>query len=278
MNLYNGMPINIQRFDIYTSENKKILFDRNNKCSFTISSALYKIILIYENSKDYDEVIKKTNLSEEEINRIMNGLFESGILNENVTNKKLSKSVKIALIHPEITLNKHLPVINLFSNLISLLTIPLTLTGFYFALSNKIYIIYALRTLFHINNRYNSIFFVLIFGFLSAFLHEMGHAIIAKKYGAIIAEIGIVFYGFILRPCTYICNIVNLKKNNYISIYMAGICINMILFGFFMLTSIIIVEPFRIYVTLIALINFILAFIDMIPFPYSDTNKILKLE
>ena len=120
------------------------------------------------------------------------------------------------------------------------------------------------------------------------FLHEMGHKIVAQKYGAwaefrifpfgLIMALAFSFAGFIIAApgAVYIQGIATRRENGLISI--AGPAINLIIGIPFLLISyfIPISSILGLFIYLMAFVNALLAFFNLLPIPPMDGSKIYR--
>lgn len=112
--------------------------------------------------------------------------------------------------------------------------------------------------------------------FISLILHEIGHAVSAIKRGAFVPEIGIEIRKGIIIAYTKIAEINNVKnKNSEISIHLAGISMNILIAGIFLIIQIFIDNANRV-ANIIIIINILIACFNFSIYLDSDGSSILR--
>jgi len=274
-------------------ENK--YFIKNDGVFFSITEIMYLILEKYNSNWSFSNIAlflnkeKDTNFYNEEI--------ISAIISDDKTKKMIDVDLKIISKSSYIYFKIKLIDPNKIRKILSFLSFNLfSKKTFYFFLIIGItmsisYFVLFYDNLLNLKNKLNSnileqlpqFIYIYILFVLIVFLHEIGHASSAYKYGVLPKEIGFGFYFTMPVLYTELTEIWTLKRNEKIIVNVSGIYFQLILNILFVL--ILLFSPENITVSVLFLINCFSIFFALNPFfkndgywVFSDYFNITNLE
>lgn len=196
---------------VFKRDNYYLLFDKKTKKSFTLGEKEYE----FWDSLDGSDFNKfDSPYSNIEKKKLMNVFEEAGLLQNSAGHSKLKRKIKKALWCPEFFLHRHTLLIQLYwwLMIIGLVAVIPAIFLCDYGDMNNIITKYA-----NVETGIVGMVFVII----ALSFHELSHALIAKKNGAVVPEIGIMI-NFVL-PCAYttVCdsgNIPTLGKKIWVAL------------------------------------------------------------
>lgn len=205
---------------IFRKDSHCVLFDIKTKKSFNVGEEEFKLW----NSLDGRELCKIDSVfSEEEKIKLIKIFEEVGLLESTARKIKRSGKYKKALVCPDAFLERHNLLLSIYGYL---------LFGGMMAMVPVIFLcdFIDIKSIIIRNMNVETGLLGIIFVIISLSFHELSHAVIAKKNGAVVPEIGVML-NFIL-PCAYttVCDTQNIPTiGKKIQVALAGIGGNILL-------------------------------------------------
>lgn len=205
---------------VFERDNYYLLFNKKTKKSFTLGKKEYEFWDSLDGS-DFNKFDSPYSNSEKK--ELMSIFEEAGLLQNSEGHLKLQGKYKKALLCPEFFLDRHKLLIQSYwwLMIIGLVAVIPAIFLCDFEDINNIIIKYA-----NVETGMVGVVFVII----ALSFHELSHALIAKKNGAVVPEIGIMI-NFVL-PCAYttVCDSRNISTcRKKITVALAGMGGNILL-------------------------------------------------
>ncbi|MDR0890858.1 MAG: hypothetical protein LBM05_01880 [Endomicrobium sp.] len=215
--------VNMRRVDniqVFRRNHYYLLFDKKSKKSFTLGEKEY---VFWESldGRDVNEI--KSSYSDYEKRELMSVFNKIGLLNNHTGHRKIEGRYKKAIWCPEFFLDKNIWITKIYWWIM--------IVGFVAII--PIFFLCDYNQMRRIITEYVSVktgVVGVVFVIIALSFHELSHALIAKKSGAVVPEIGIMI-NFIL-PCAYttVCDYGNIKTlEKKIWVALAGIGGNILL-------------------------------------------------
>ncbi len=264
--------VSLNRHIIINPLNDRVLiYNKHSKKAYSIGKNEYEVLALIDGKRTVEQICERVNhYSSAEVSQLLAQFDSLGFLSGNQTakNRRLNPlMLKFALAYP-----KHRPP-NAFNTIytvfIKYMAFPLFLLGVI------AFILYGA------NPRANMIglpFSVSAASILIAItLHELSHAAVAKKEGAIVAEIGVGLMCCFI-PCMY-TSIIAVdrikKKSSRILVYASGMLLNLALIGISILLSMFTSKTLSGCLMVFANLNLFLILINLNFFFKTDAYSIL---
>ena len=205
------------------------IYNRYSKTACNIGKNEWKILQQLDGTKTVDEIAEELNdgLTCKEIAVLINIFSKIGLIDG--YEKKPKNNIlryKLGLFNPNKFINSSSQILSVFVFVILICPIPVFIAGIINVNFNLLY-----RNMLNcINIKAGVIYFVFTIGFLT--LHELGHALVAKKFGAKVVEVGLMLYMFVPFVYVTIGGMSKLKsKMIHVLISFSGIMVNLLFCG-----------------------------------------------
>ena len=207
---------------------KSVVYDKRNKKAYEFGSKESQVLKAMNGQKTYAQIAEETLVFTPENLLLLEKIFKKmGLLKGYDRKEKIHLlKMKLALWNPSDGIKKCRSLFVFSYYMVMLLAFPLFLLGILFNNMDEVY------RYITANIKVSYVFYSLIFTVFSVSIHELAHAVAAKKNGGVVAEIGIMFYYFF--PCAYttICGTNDIKKvSKRVMITLAGIISNIFIMG-----------------------------------------------
>jgi len=262
------------KIEIFPNKNGATIYDKKRHLEYTIGESELNVVkFLLEHSVENIEQIQ-IDETYEYINDTVDTLKKYGIIENTTCNRKKINLCLCVLNYDKLKIIDKYDINSIYKAAISLLPIGIVLTVVLFYVK-KIDI--ALSNFNHSLPK-SSIIYFCISCYLSLVLHEIYHAIFAKKFGSHVVEVGFMWKVFC--PCLYL-RIVGLPictRKQRILVYSGGLYCHttIFIFSLFLKTIFQKYDSIDIVLNAVGAMNLFLIAINSLPLFQLDGHKIYK--
>lgn len=209
--------VDIGKYSIYNKDSKK---------TYIIGEKEYFFIKNLDGEKNIEELAEISGFSVEQIHKLLQIMDNIGVLNGTRVKRRFNVfRISLGVFNPNTIIKTDSFWVQNLARFLLIFTLPLLMVGIVLSTSNVDFY----NDLIRVVQTPIGLLVIPITVFVT-FLHEMGHVIFAKYYGANVPEMGIVLYWFL--PAAYVnlscVSFINEKSGRIIT-YMGGIIVNIFL-------------------------------------------------
>ena len=237
MGLYN-INNNLEIYEL--PDGRHMVFNRYTKKSFALGEDEFSVLIRIDGLKSTEDLEKDSIFSKSQIETLLLAFERMGFLDSSEVKRKINiTKLSVRILNPNRMLKTGGRVVKVLSACLLFGTLPML------AIAVALNVILEANFFYIINDIFLSVQTpsFLVFWPITlvvTFLHEMGHAVVAKRYSVNVPEMGVMLYWFM--PAAYV-NLTGVtllsEKKKRILIYLSGIFMNL-----FLLALVLLIRPF----------------------------------
>lgn len=265
-----------------TNENKFIVYVPQLDESYEIGYKEYSVLSLLDGKNDINNISEKIeHYSESEILALINEFEKLKMVSPfNQSKKNIKKKfnpikIKLKLFEPNSIIRSDSKIVRILSNFLIYFSLPISLICFLlsFAFDSQILSFQIIKLPWYIY-----IIYALLSDMFLA-IHEISHAIVARRYNMSVAEVGLMFYIFIPVAYTNINGLSNEKsKQKKLYALLAGSLSNLILSSMLLLiASLVNTDVIKSFLLLCFISNVLIIFVNCLIFIKYDGYYIFQI-
>lgn len=233
-------PMMSSHLEINVLESEKyIVFHKVTKKTYTLGEKEYEVLIRLDGITDLEKIAEKTGYSLAQANALVQVFERIGMLQSSDVKEKFNITrISHRVLNPN-KIFRSKKLVRILSSILLYGTLPLLVIGILLNIwMGKDFM--SIYTDILNSTRTPSVILTVPILLAVTFLHELGHSIVAKRYGVNVPELGVMLYWFMPTAYVNLAGVTLLKKKSQkLLAYSAGIIMN-----FMILAVVLIARPF----------------------------------